>query len=148
MPDIARLDRLRNHLREHPDEHNQRRFACGTTACAAGWAIALEHNSYAGANVEGLLYTDTMLEAAVIYGEGFDFSFLGSSVEPYFWYARMLLGLTENEAEALFFRTMNSPTGALKIIDALINREKGELTEEDRKILEYYALPTEPSEEV
>lgn len=129
MIDVARLDQLRCHLREHPQYHKQRIFACGTSGCVAGWAIALDIGAHAGDNI-----TRCITESDYDYRCAMD--------------AQDLLGLSNNEADTLFYETMHrwlwisGEKAALRLIDALINREKDELTFVDRIFLKHYELPT------
>lgn len=155
MTDIARLDQLRRHLRTYPDLHGQHTFACNTTACAAGWTVALEqgirmdtaYDTYGGVyyqqTVETVVLSAATRRVAHAVSKDWKCTKLDGPPHDIATYARMLLDLTEDEAIALFYRTGDA--NALLLIDALINREKGELTEEDIEILEYFELSTKPS---
>lgn len=39
-----------DHIDAHPDEWDQRRWACGSTACFAGWAVRLSGEEISSAN--------------------------------------------------------------------------------------------------
>jgi hypothetical protein len=133
MIDIARLDAVRQLLRQYPEYHDQQTIACGTTGCVAGWTTALERNAHPGDNLETVVNSYVTVTLAT-----------------------KLLGLSWEEQEALFFDTMDfnvfndqSPEeNALELIDALIAREKGELNEYECYILDYYNLSAIPSSTV
>jgi hypothetical protein len=62
----------------------------------------------------------------------------------------MLLGLSKAEAIAIFYLTVvadQPEADAVALLDALVHREKGELTDTDLNILEKYNLPTKPDDE-
>jgi len=131
MANVGALDQVRTFLREHPDVHTQQMISCGTAACVAGWTVALD--------------------AGVQYGQNVDLV-----LERRFWadprrvptQARDLLGLEPVEAWWLFFGTLRESEpeeAALDLIDAIIAREKHDLTDEQRALLDRYGLPTEPS---
>jgi hypothetical protein len=153
--DIARVDQLRRHLRENPQYHRQLEFACGTTACAAGWAVALEHGAKTGNSyLDALIIRVTMDAVTTAMWEKWDFAIFENdedSVDAIAIYARMLLDFSADEARAVFFDTLeahDSEADAVALLDALVHREKGELTVEDVKILIKYDLPLEPDSEV
>ena len=138
--DIARVDQLRRHLRENPKYHKQASFACETTACAAGWVIALEHGAQVGAFLEDIVINNAYLALTQDMRQEWSFHLVSENTPVY---ARMLLGLSENEAYAIFYKTLNAddPEGdTVALLDALIHREKGELTEADAHILWVYGL--------
>jgi hypothetical protein len=133
VSNVGALDQIRTFLRQHPDLHKQQEWYCGTTACVAGWTVALEQGLTAGCNLGG--------DAGWLRGVG--------SIELR---AALLLGLTHDEADALFIRTTHKRTcnttdeaEALLLIDALIARDKGELCDADREVLRRYYLPEEPA---
>lgn len=147
MSNVGELDRVRRDLRAHPELHNQARWVCGTTACVAGRTIALHRGVATGENLNRALYTGT--------GQFFHAG-PGAPGEETRVVAQEILGLTWDEAEALFVRTANDcdccrdteltpEQEALALIDALIARDKGEATDADREILDRYGLPTEPA---
>lgn len=133
MIDISRLDTLRQFLRAYPEYHNQAQYTCETTGCAAGWTVALERGLKAGTRIESKI----------------------PDSDDVFCEARDLLGLTEEEADALFIDTavdigpfaVSNEGAALDIMDALINREKQELTDDDCTVLLYYGLQIQSNEE-
>lgn len=135
MSNIGQLDQVRRFLRDHPDLHNQRKWTCGTTACVAGWTVALNDGARAGVNL------DTRFSRR-----------WKALVEDN---AIRILNLTDSEADALFRRTMladvrglphTAEEEALLLIDALITRDKGEpLSDQDVEVLNRYGLPTEPA---
>jgi hypothetical protein len=114
--EVAVLDRLvevRDVIRDHPEAHDQRNVACGTTACVAGWAIAQEVARLDGldlvpgiTNVEKVVYSDGGLLNSSLY-DALD--------------ADRLLGLDFEEASWLFdpVRTRNE---VLDELDRLIER--------------------------
>jgi hypothetical protein len=129
MIDVSRLDSVRSFLRAYPEYHNQAQYTCNTTGCAAGWTVALEHGLKVGTRIESKI----------------------PDSDEVFCEARDLLGLTEEEAQALFIDTAveggpfapSNEDAALDLMDAFINREKGELTEDDCRVLQYYGLRIE-----
>jgi hypothetical protein len=154
--DIARVDQLRRHLREYPEYHDQKSFVCDTTACAAGWTVALEHQAQAGTFLRPIIRGIDVFHEFEQYKEKWNFCYCGNeeceSSENIAGYARMLLDLTKEDARALFYSTADfndsgvAETDALALLDAFINREKGELTKEDISILERYELSCETPE--
>lgn len=42
MLNIDLLDKTMNYINEHPDEHDQSMWRCGTSRCFAGWACSLD----------------------------------------------------------------------------------------------------------
>ncbi len=131
MANVGALDQVRTFLREHPDVHRQEVFTCGTSGCVAGWAVALNEGVKPGDNLDRLIYVPRSNPDEEIEGE-----------------ARELLGLTLGEAHALFFGTLGNADeegDALLLVDAIIAREKHDLTDEQRALLDRYGLPTEPS---
>lgn len=147
MTNVGELDRVRRDLREHPEHHDQRRWVCGTTACVAGRTVALHEGVATGENLDAVLDTSRTRSFYTPVG--------GRLRREFRWVAQGVLGLTEDEAEALFVSTANNCTGgrddtltaeqeALRLIDALIARDKGDATDDDRAVLRWYGLPTEP----
>jgi hypothetical protein len=158
MSDLARLDQLRRHLREYPEYHNQNVFSCGTTACAAGWTVALEHQAQVGMTLYDVIHSRDVTKAYHPHADQWNFYYKSEvdwldnveDTDATAGYARMLLDLNEDDARALFYKTAfvaDSNNAALELLDALIDREKGELTEGDIWVLEEYELNTEPTEE-
>jgi hypothetical protein len=151
--DIARVDQLRRHLRENPKYHRQLEFACGTTACAAGWAVALEHSAQVGNKLEQIIEQATAHALTPGLEDEWRFPWLDLHTvykDDYCpdiaTYARMLLDFSADEARTVFFSTLGASdpeADTVALLDALVHREKGELTEEDIVILEKYELPLE-----
>ena len=141
MANIGALDQVRTFLREHPDVHTQQVFTCGTNGCVAGWAVALHEGVKPGDNLDKLIYVPRTDPDGEIEDEARP----DGEIEDE---ARELLGLTLGEAHALFFGTLGNADeegDALLLIDAIIAREKHDLTDEQRALLDRYGLPTEPS---
>lgn len=143
MSNVGELDRVRRFLRDHPHLHKQSTHACGTVGCIAGWTVALDLGAGPGTWIAGVIYN--------------------ADIDSTDDYAGRLLGLSADEQEALFYDTLTYGCGglghlhtpevlsrsqeeeALLLIDTLIARDKGELTDPDRDTLARYGLPTEPA---
>jgi hypothetical protein len=126
MANVGALDQIRTFLREHPDVHDQSTFSCGTTACVAGWAIALHRGARYGERMDPVVCHDDNDDDAI-------------EAE-----ARDLLGLTDRETQALFYETCSAPRPerqALDLIDAIIAWEKDDLADEQRTLLHSYMIP-------
>lgn len=108
MKNLEKLEGLREALITHPEQHNQGCFYtnydsspvtdCGTSACAAGWTIALEGLTAKSAQKD----SDKSLSTI----------------------AREILGLSSREATDLFFDTLDEDdpeTAAIKLIDVYIS---------------------------
>jgi hypothetical protein len=125
------MDVVREHLRTYPQYHDQYDFVCGTNGCVAGWTVALELGAQAGDNLREII--KPMMN--------------NEKIEQY---AKELLGLSSLEMRALFYDNISPFTRktpeetALELLDALISREKNELSTCDIIVLENYNLPTEP----
>lgn len=126
MSNVGALDQIRTFLRQHPHLHDQSMWTCGTTACVAGWVVALDKGSQPGSNVTDDLWACN-LGASRIAAR-----------------AQELLGLAKPEASALFLDAQTE-IDALLLIDALIARDKGELCDADREVLRRNGLPEEPA---
>lgn len=154
VSNIAEMDRVVSFLREHPHKHKQDRWACGTTACVAGWTL-LPQLEWAGCTHLGSMLPTTDPDSIIDA-------------------ARTVLGLSEEEAEVLFGDTighivyrplpdhcgsqifgrgpvLRCPVGAtaedraLALMDAIIERDKNSLSREGRSVLEHYELCVEPA---
>lgn len=159
--DIARVDQLRRHLQENSDFHWQARYTCGTTGCAAGWAVALEYGAHVGDFLSHYVESTAAINAAPSIRSEWDFCVCRNdgnctdnhryvTVNTVARHARMLLGLSKAEAIAIFYLTVvadQPEADAVALLDALVHREKGELTDTDLNILEKYNLPTKPDDE-
>lgn len=142
MTNVGALDQVRRFLQANPEVHEQATWACDTVGCFAGWTVALNAGCKAG--------DDGLEERVPLYSEA------GLHVQEI---AERLLGLTRDESDALFNQTLdygvgirqlrapshNPETEALMLVDALINRDKGELTAADRTVLRRYCLPEQPA---
>ena len=70
MPDIEKLQRTVQFIKDHPEKHQQEVWSCDTGACFAGWAVLLhgwqqavwgpDHLDYAGTAVHGQVVPDGM----------------------------------------------------------------------------------------
>lgn len=102
------LVKVRQKIREHPDQHDQqhwaRRTPCGTTYCIAGWAAMLS-----GAQLDWMEGVTDRAYADTVNGEA-------ESIEAY---AQRALGLSDLEC-GIF----DASAYALAMLDTLI--EKGE----------------------
>jgi hypothetical protein len=155
--DIARVDQLRRHLHENPRYHNQQEFACGTSACAAGWTVALEYNAHIGDIINQVIDTNELRNACYHLDLKWIFSYysvaanLTGPAEGIAIYARMLLDLPAAEAAAVFYETMgavNPEKDTVALLNALVHREKSELTDDDITILLRYGLDITSTEEM
>ncbi len=109
MPlDVPLLRKTMEHITDHPEEHDQEKWLCGSFACFAGRAAVL-----AGA-------TDL--------GDGRVRGILGDRIEDKHVsdYAQRLLGLTDGEAARLF-SAYNDAWDLAGMVDHLV--EKGHLAE-------------------
>jgi hypothetical protein len=121
MSNVGALDQVRTFLRAHPNLHRQSTWACGTTACIAGWTVALNEGKQAGDWLSDDDFTSR------------------NFAQP----ARHILGLSRDEAHALFHDW--NETQALALVDAIIARDKGDLTDDHRSVLAGHSLPDEPA---
>ena len=124
---IALLRAVRDHIKWHPEAHEQSWWAvlsglpervaqdragdqyavsaCATTACAAGWTCLLAGDLLVSRWYE----TDRAREVLTIDGD----------VVHVPWRAQQLLGLSDREAQALFWNT-ESHEVTLDLLDKLI----------------------------
>lgn len=127
MTNVGELDQIRSFLRDHPDLHRQAVLynSTGIRGCVAAWADALNRGCRAGVRI----FT-AYSEWTAIFDR-----------------ARHVLGLTVEEAGDVFAarsgRRGNETT--LRLIDALIARDKGDMTAVERRTLRRYGLPEEPA---
>jgi hypothetical protein len=129
MTNVGALDQVVNFLRAHPNLHRQHVWLCGSAGCVAGWAVALDQGAKAGdALTRRILEEDHYQDQPGHVGDR----------------AATLLGLTTDEAYHLFQST-DSEEAALELASALIARDKGEATADDRATLAGYCLPTKPA---
>ncbi len=102
----------------HPDQHDQSNFSsnhysnpidnCGTTACVAGWTIAMQGMTLA----EAYTHQDTMFDGMSISAIAGD-----------------ILGLSFEEATDLFFNTLDEEdpeAAALAMLDEFIEKGKAQ----------------------
>jgi hypothetical protein len=141
MTNVTALSRVATFLRANPAYHNQHQYYCGTNACVAGWAVALDMGLGAGEHIGARLRT---LGEHRVSAKASD-----------------LLGLTQAEADVLFIGTSsldpedaavllgddadadNTEGAALAVIDALIDRDTtGPLSAGNTAILGHYGLST------
>ena len=130
MSNVGEMDRVWRFLTDHPALHDQTVHECGTAGCVAGWTVALERGVKPGEDLAG---ADS----------------LWMNIGPR---ARQILGLTDPEAWALFYDTIDdrdevrtSNAKALSLMAALIARDKGCPDAGDLAVLDRYGLPTEPA---
>lgn len=136
MSNVGELDRIRGFLRANPALHDQNMWACGTVGCVAGWTDALNRGCRAGDDIG---YISSLTRTV-------DGRWAAAEVIRR---ARAILGLSDAEARALFHETARhdddrDEAEALALIDALIARDKGDLTDADRDVLRRYGLTEEP----
>lgn len=102
---------IREQITSHPETHDQnqwgRRTACGTTHCIAGWAIVLSGATFDWTSVYNTAGT------SVTVNDG------AYRIEEY---AACEMGLSEDEADDLFFEYDNAE--ALAMLDELIEKGK------------------------
>ncbi len=146
MADTAALRRVLTFIQDNPDQHNQREWICGSAACLAGWAVLLDRGV---TEIEDGDYNfrrdrweweDIATQKVV----GLDLSRRDLADE-----AAGLLGLPEAEREALFSRTAGygrrANEVALTLGWAIVARDEGDLSEEQRVLLDSWGLPTAPN---
>lgn len=119
MPvNVKLMQRTMRYIERHPKEWDQRTFVseCGTTACFAGRACALD----------GGVWLDTDRMVLEVNGDdkrkdvSLDYyhSSCGPVIEPYVR-AKRILGLTGREADSIFFDMTSSPSKLRKKVDAI-----------------------------
>lgn len=116
------LLRTVKHIKDNPEKHDQSAFrgACGSTYCFAGWAVVLhtgqapedKHLSYPGA-------TTWWVDKDTGKLSGTPYSGYGNSI-PVSDYAQKILGLTEIQADRLFYRS-ESKTQVYGYVRALLS---------------------------
>jgi hypothetical protein len=131
---VAMLDWIRRLLRDRPDLHDQNVYACGTAGCIAGWAKALDAGLTVGEDIALELQRIRMCSPERVL----DFQ------EWAYVEGQRILGLSDAEARAVFILS-GYEAEALALVDAIIDREKGELTAAGRAELADYGLPVEPA---
>lgn len=100
----------------HPEHHDQRTWACDTTLCMAGTAIMLEHYGETRTRELALSGTGTLeLSNALAFKHN------GGYGEQ----AQELLGLTEDQADALFRASLPNDE-AVRMLKEIINEEESE----------------------
>jgi hypothetical protein len=115
MPNIERINRVIEHIEAHPESWDQRFWAarteCGTTHCAAGWAVRLYVLDSAPAWNFGYPLGDARwITSGVAIGHSFDF---------YADLAADVLDLTDAQASD-FFWASNSLEDLKAIRDILV----------------------------
>lgn len=127
MTNVGELDQIRTFLRANPDLYRQSVLydATGTRGCAAAWTEALSRGCRAGDRI-GMLVRDW---AGVLS------------------HARTILGLTAKESSYVFAARQGKRGNetTLRLIDALIARDKGDLSAGERRTLRRYGLPEKPA---
>lgn len=127
MSNVGELDQIRTFLRDHPDLHRQAVLydSTRTRGCVAAWTEALSRGCRAGDRI-GMLVRDWsgVLDRA-----------------------RGVLGLTAEEASDVFAARQGARGNetTLRLVDALIARDKGDMTAAERRTLRRYGLPEEPA---
>jgi len=134
VSNVGELDRIRRFIRANPQLHDQNVYACGTVGCIAGWAKALEVGLGAGDDIALELHRIRMFS----HVRGFDFQ------EWVYAEGQRILGLSDVDARAVFILS-GYENAALELVDAIIDRDKGELTVAGRAVLTDWDLPTEPA---
>lgn len=141
---IGELSQLSDFLDSYPENHWQARFYCGTSACAAGWAVALN----AGCTV-GTQFTESiaspgllpMMKSRLLHSHHQNASAVADR-------AQRILGLSRYEASKLFFETMYRDypeQSARDLIRALMAREKEELNPSQERLLRSFLVNRQPS---
>lgn len=105
---------VRNQITTHPETHDQGSWACGTTACIAGWAVQLAGHELDWYRDEGVTVAARTTSGGTIEEE-----------------AEEELGLSPREAVVLFFTHGNAEALALlnRMIEAGKNGERVNLDE-------------------
>jgi hypothetical protein len=124
MTNVGELDQIRGFLRDHPDLHRQSVLYdhTGTGGCVAAWTDALNRGCRAGDCIRAPRFDHPV---------------------NVFNRARLILGLTREEASDVFAarKGARGRETTLRLIDALIARDKGDLSEAGRRTLRRYGLP-------
>lgn len=110
------LTRVRDHIRAHPEQHDQfywvRKSECGTTGCIAGWAVLLNGDALEpGKHFSGEHDVSTM-----------DYALMDNR-DTISHFAQQLLGLSYSQREQLF---LSDNKEALEYLDDLIVRAGGQ----------------------
>lgn len=89
MADVQQLRRAMAQIEAHPDQHNQEYWHCGTKQCFGGWVCTL--NGYRFVVIEPDDGSSVVIDPVT------------GAHEPAETVAQRLLGLTQDEAQELFF---------------------------------------------
>lgn len=113
------LDKVLDHIRAHPEQHQQQQFRCETGMCVAGWAAELAGRKWAFPAGLGWPSSLVLAEPGELFvkttGDG-------AYVVECFDAASALLGLTETDAYDLF-EGSNTLSDIERIVDELRARD-------------------------
>lgn len=108
MPNAELFAKIRDIIRDNPEQHDQSTFeddACGTTRCVAGWAIYLEAGAPLFTSDPGVRLTPevkALEERLGLVRGGFE-----DDLDMVPVIAQKLLGLNDRQAHQLFYRMNN-----------------------------------------
>jgi hypothetical protein len=105
---VQLLEKTMQHIKDHPEDHMQSMWVCGTSACFAGWASILNGMTFEG--VEHLSYRIPVRDES------------GACHSLVYLHAQKVLGLTRDEATILFGGCNSIPMLELMVKD-LVNGE-------------------------
>ncbi len=141
MSNLPKMRRTLSWIEAHPDLHDPSQWMCGTTACFAGWTVLLEHGStdrlVGGEATADLIVGWRWADPAT--GHRFASSAAVSRE------AQHILGLSDEEQDALFRVTAGSALAAVNLAAAIIARDEGVATSAQYVFLTRFGLPTVPA---
>ena len=147
MSDVAVMRRTLEQVLAHPEAHGQGSWVCRTSACFAGWTVLL-HRQLTLAAASALRWPDRAIGGGWTWTDPRDgevhVSYMAIQAE-----AQFLLGLTDDEAEALFMGPAQelgdtAEAEAVAVAEAIIARDESRLTPEQSALLAGEGLPVDP----
>ena len=149
MSNLAKMRRTLSWIEAHPDLHDPSQWMCGTTACFAGWTVLLEHGSTVlleHGSTDRLVGGEATADLIVGWrwadpATGHRFV----SSEAVLREAQHILGLSDDEQDALFRVTAGSALAAVNLAAAIIARDEGVATSAQYVFLTRFGLPTVPA---
>ena len=106
----AMAQKVLDSITEHPEQHDQSNFFCGTAKCIAGWAL---HHAYGISS--GTEFWDRFGPEALDNQ---------AAAETYTEMAAPLLGLDDEEAQHLFYE-MDETMAVQKLKHVIVGDEEG-----------------------
>ena len=140
------MRRVLTFVQDNPDQHNQCDWICGSAACLAGWAVLLDRGVTEIEDADYNFRRDRWEWEDIATGKVVGLDLLRKDLADE---AAGLLGLAEEEREALFCRTAGAGRraneAALELGWAIVARDEGSLTEKQSDLLGQYGLSVVPS---